>query len=80
MENDKLLRAAKDALDAAMEFYGIADDRDNSSYTRTYKYIQCRNCMAQSGIHGTEQKARKSWNTRAPIMSAEELEAIDGNL
>ena len=29
MENDKLLRAAKDALDGAMEFYGIADDRDN---------------------------------------------------
>ena len=29
MENDKLLSAAKDALDDAMEFYGIADDRDN---------------------------------------------------
>ena len=29
MENDKLLRAAKDALDGAMEFYGVADDHDN---------------------------------------------------
>ena len=29
MENDKLLRAAKDVLDGAMEFYGVADDRDN---------------------------------------------------
>lgn len=27
--SEKLLRAAKDALDGAMEFYGIADDRDN---------------------------------------------------
>lgn len=51
-----------------------------SSYTRTYKYIQCRNCMAQTGIHGTEPKARKAWNTRATILSAEELEAIDGKL
>ena len=29
MENDKLLRAAKDALDGAVEFYGVADDHDN---------------------------------------------------
>ena len=26
---EKLLRAAKDALDSAMELYGVADDHDN---------------------------------------------------
>ena len=26
---EKLLRAAKDALDGAMEFYGVANDHDN---------------------------------------------------
>ena len=26
---ENLLRAAKDALDGAMEFYGVADDHDN---------------------------------------------------
>lgn len=29
MDIEKLLRAAKDALDGAMEFYGVADDYDN---------------------------------------------------
>ena len=29
MDNEKLLRAAKDALYGAMEFYGVADDHDN---------------------------------------------------
>ena len=48
-----------------------------SSYTRTYKYIQCRNCMAQTGIHGTEPNARKAWNTRTPILSAEELKKLE---
>ena len=30
MDIEKLLRAAKDALDSAMEFYGTADEHDNS--------------------------------------------------
>ena len=29
MDIEKLLRAAKDALDGAMEFYGVADYHDN---------------------------------------------------
>lgn len=29
MDIEKLLRAAKDAIDCAMEFYGVADDHDN---------------------------------------------------
>ena len=29
MDVEKLLRAAKDALDDAMEFYGVADGHDN---------------------------------------------------
>ena len=29
MDIEKLLRAAKDAIDGAMEFYGVADDHDN---------------------------------------------------
>lgn len=29
MNNEKLLRAAKDVLEGAMEFYGVADDHDN---------------------------------------------------
>ena len=29
MDIEKLLRAAKDALDSAMEFYGVGDDHES---------------------------------------------------
>ena len=49
-----------------------------SAYQRTYKYVQCRTCFSQTGYHGTEPKARLSWNTRAPILSEEEVEILYG--
>ncbi len=49
-----------------------------SAYARTYKYVQCRTCFSQTGYHGTEPKARLAWNTRAPILSAEEMEMLEG--
>ena len=49
-----------------------------SAYQRTYKYVQCRTCFSQTGYHGTEPKARLAWNTRAPILNAEEMEMLEG--
>ena len=36
-----------------------------SAYQRTYQYIQCRNCFARTGDHGTRPKAIEAWNRRA---------------
>lgn len=36
-----------------------------SAYQRTYHYIQCRDCMSQSGYCGTKPKTIESWNRRA---------------
>ena len=49
-----------------------------SAHQRTYKYAQCRTCFSQTGYHGTEPKTRLAWNTRAPILSAEKMEMLEG--
>ena len=49
-----------------------------SAYQRTYKYVQCRTCFSQTGYNRTEPKARLAWNTRAPILSEEEMEMLEG--
>lgn len=35
-----------------------------SAYARTYHYMQCRDCMSQTGYHGTKPKTIEAWNTR----------------
>jgi Lar family restriction alleviation protein len=35
-----------------------------NDYARTYRYLQCRDCMSQSGYHGTKPKAIEAWNRR----------------
>jgi Lar family restriction alleviation protein len=37
-----------------------------SAYTRTYHYMQCRDCMSQTGYHGTKPKSIGAWNRRVP--------------
>lgn len=33
-------------------------------YKRTYKFAQCRYCLARTGEYGTEPKAIEAWNRR----------------
>jgi Lar family restriction alleviation protein len=35
-----------------------------SAHTRTYRYMQCRDCMSQTGFHGTKPKTIEAWNRR----------------
>ena len=35
-----------------------------SAHQRTYHYMQCRDCMSQTGYHGTKPKTIEAWNTR----------------
>lgn len=35
-----------------------------SAYARTYHCMQCRDCMSQTGYHGTKPKATEAWNRR----------------
>ena len=43
-------------------------------------WVYCTGCGMSGPVHETHPKAIKAWNTRAPILSAEELEAINGKL
>lgn len=43
----------------------------------TKKYTQCRSCFLQTGFYNTETEARLAWNTRAQVLSAEEIEKLE---
>lgn len=49
----------------------------DSGKITTKKYTQCRSCFLQTTFYNTEKEARLSWNTRAPILNAEEMEMLD---
>ena len=49
----------------------------DSGKITTKKYTQCRSCFLQTTFYNTEKEARLAWNTRAPILSAEEMEMQD---
>ena len=38
----------------------------------------CENCGWTGGFRNVEYAARLDWNTRAPILSAEEMEMLEG--
>ena len=40
--------------------------------------VICMKCFTSSGWYKTEHEARLAWNTRTPILSAEELELLEG--
>ena len=35
-----------------------------SAYERTYLYMECRDCQAQTGVYGTKPKTIEAWNRR----------------
>ena len=42
-------------------------------------YVCCTNCGLYGPVRETEPKARKAWNTRAPILSESELKKLEEN-
>lgn len=49
----------------------------DSGRITTKKYTQCRGCFLQTAFYNTGKEARLAWNTRAPILSAEELKKLE---
>lgn len=41
-------------------------------------WCRCMNCGVTGPIKSDEPTARLAWNTRAPILSAEEMEMLEG--
>lgn len=39
-------------------------------------WVLCTGCGLQTEVFETEKEARLAWNTRAPILSAEEMEML----
>lgn len=50
----------------------------DSDHIASIFWILCTGCGMQTEAFETEEKARLAWNTRAPILSAEEMEKIYG--
>ena len=47
-------------------------------FNPTVKRPTCTKCGATMFVWFSEYQARLSWNTRAPILSAEEMEMLEG--
>ena len=43
-----------------------------------YRVITEDTCCMQAKFYHTESESRLAWNTRAPILSAEEMEMLEG--
>jgi hypothetical protein len=41
--------------------------------------VICTKCFTNSGWYKTEYEARLAWNTRAPVLSSEELQRLEEN-
>ena len=39
-------------------------------------FVECLNCHSTSSVTSTKDTVVKDWNTRAPILSAKEMEAL----
>lgn len=40
-------------------------------------WVECAECGSMCGLRSSREEAIKAWNTRAPILSAEELERLE---
>ena len=49
----------------------------DSDHIASIFWILCTGCGMQTEAFETEDEARLAWNTRAPILSAEEVEMLD---
>lgn len=43
-----------------------------------WRYAVCKKCTIEGPVKRDIDEARLAWNTRAPILSAEEMEMLDG--
>lgn len=50
----------------------------DSEHIASIFWILCTGCGMQTEAFETEEAARLAWNTRAPILSAEEMEMLHG--
>lgn len=44
---------------------------------RNFHYIRCKSCFLKSGLYTSVIAVLNKWNTRAPILSADEMEVLD---
>ena len=44
-----------------------------------YQFVAyCQNCGVYEGTYDTEKQARLAWNTRAPILTPEQIKRLEG--
>lgn len=73
--------AAKRLTDAGVllrcPFCGSAELGETNG-THTGYWVYCRRCTATGSNAYKAEAARLAWNTRAPILSAKEMEMLEG--
>ena len=60
-------------------YISVDPECEPDSTGRKWAYtVVCGTCCATSGLCYSADMARLAWNTRAPILSAEEMERLEG--
>ena len=60
-------------------YISVDPECEPDSMGRKWTYtVVCGTCCATSGLCFSAEMARLAWNTRAPILSAEEMEMLEG--
>ena len=60
-------------------YISVDPECEPDSTGRKWAYtVVCGTCCATSGLCYSADMARLAWNTRAPILSAEEMEMLEG--
>ena len=60
-------------------YISVDPECEPDSMGRKWAYtVVCGTCCATSGLCFSAEMARLAWNTRAPILSAEEMEMLEG--
>ncbi len=57
---------------------GCGESRIKICYVFCNNFGMCKTCDWTGPVRNTDYEARLAWNARAPILSAEELEMLEG--
>lgn len=56
------------------------EEKANIRYACGDYFVECLNCHSTSSVTSTKDTVVKDWNTRAPILTPEELDELEGSL
>lgn len=74
----ELAQADREGRCVVLACPGCGESRIKICYVFCNNFGMCKTCDWTGPVRNTDYEARLAWNARAPILSAEELEMLEG--